>query len=130
MYGPPDPDCVTAAPPSRGVRSRQNELTLLALLIVVAAPLAGWQFHLFSPRSASVAPVVYGTGLAHNGASDMTCTAMVADARGDEACTVWTILLAGQQPVEALRLPAGKTCPAVIADQHTGHWVCTRAVTT
>ena len=129
----------TSAPPPRrlGVRSRRNELTLVALLVSAAVSLAGWQLHLFSfpisaPRAVAVptAPVVYGTGLAHNGASDMTCTAMAADARGGESCTVWTILLPGQQAVQALRLPVGRTCPAVIADQHTGHWVCTKAVTT
>ena len=118
------------APARRALRSRRKELTLLAILVAVAAPLAGRQFHLFSSRPVAVAPVVYGTGLAHKGASDLTCTAMVADARGGESCTVWTILLAGQQAVEALRLPVGNTCPAVVADQHTGHWVCTRAVTT
>ena len=118
------------------MRSRRNELTLLAMLVSLAAALAGWQFHLFplpisTPhRAAPTPPVVYGTGLAHNGASDMTCTAMAADDRGGESCTVWTILLPGQQAVEALRLPIGRTCPGVIADQHTGHWVCTKAVMT
>ena len=120
-----------------GLRSQRNELMLLAMLVSVVASLACWQFHLFSfpvsaPHAAAVptAPFVYGTGLAHNGASDMTCTAMVSDARGSPSCTVWTILVPGQQAVQALQLPAGSTCPAVIADQHTGHWACTNAVTT
>ena len=124
-----DRDCATPAPGRRGLRSRRKELALLAILVAVAA-LAGRQVHLFSSRPVAVAPVVYGTGLAHKGASDLTCTAMVTDARGGESCTVWTILLAGQQAVEALRLPVGRTCPAIVADQQTGRWVCTQAVTT
>ncbi len=71
-----------------GIRSRCNELTLLAMLVSLAASLTGWQFHLFrlpiSPSAADVvptAPVVYGIGLAHTGASRMTCTAMAADGR-------------------------------------------------
>ena len=128
-----------SAPPRMrlGVRSRRNELTLLALLVSLAASLAGWQFHLFSlpishtpVRTVPTAPVVYGTDLAHNGASDMTCTAMVADAGGAESCTVWTILVSGQRAVEAMQPRAGSTCLAVIADQHTGQWVCTQAVST
>jgi hypothetical protein len=125
------------APLRRGVRSRRNELTLLAMLVSVAASLGCWQLHLFSfpvaaPHRAATPPaaVVYGAGHAHDGSTDMTCTAMVSDASGGESCTVWTILLPGQQAVQALRLPVGRTCPAVIADQHTGHWVCTTAVTT
>jgi hypothetical protein len=128
----------TTAPPRprQGLRSRRNELTLLAMLVSLAASLVGWQFHLFSlpistPHSrVPTAPVVYGAGLAQNGASRMTCTAMEADGQGGESCTVWTILFPSQQAVQALQLPVGSTCPAVIADQHTGHWVCTNAVTT
>ena len=91
------------APPRwRGVRSRRNELTLLAMLVTVAASLGCWQLHLFSfpvsaphRAAAPTAAVVYGTGRAHNGSTDMTCTAMVSDASGGESCTVWTILLPG-----------------------------------
>ena len=125
------------APLRRGVRSRRNELTLLAMLVSVVATLGCWQLHLFSfpvsaPHGAAApaAAVVYGTGLSHNGSFDMTCTAMLSDASGGESCTVWTILRPGQQAVQALQLPVGSTCPAVIADQHTGHWACMNAVTT
>jgi len=50
---------------------------------------------------------------------------MATDARGVESCTEWTLLSPGQRAVQATQLPVGTTCPAVVADQQSGRWVCT-----
>jgi hypothetical protein len=116
--------------------SRRTEATLLAVLVSLAVSLAGWHFHLFRLPALThpavvvpTTPVVYGTGLAQNGASQMTCTAMATDARGGESCTAWTILGPGQRAVQATPLPAGTACPAVVADQRSGRWMCSAATT-
>jgi hypothetical protein len=112
--------------------SRRRELTLLAMVVSLAASLVSWHFHLLrfvahpAPAPAPRATVVYGTGLAHlNGQSqEMTCTAMTTNAQGSEVCTAWTLLLPGQQAVQAASLPAGANCAMVTADQQAGRWVC------
>ena len=118
------------------LRSPRIEVTLLAVLASLAVSLVGWQLDLFRLPIAThpagvapAAPVVYGTGLAHSGTSQLTCTAVTTDARDVESCTDWTILLPGQRAVEAMPLPVGTTCRAVVADQRSGHWVCSAATT-
>lgn len=123
------------APRIAGPAGQRREITLLAMLVslVVSVLLAhshlfGWLAARPAHQSAQHVPaIVYGTGLAHvNGASqEMTCTAMATNAAGVEVCTAWTPLFPGQQAVQAAALPAGTSCPAVAADQHTGRWVCT-----
>jgi hypothetical protein len=119
-------------------RSRLREVTLLAMAVSLAASLATWHFHLFrfvvnpAPSHAPRSTIVYGSGLAHlNGQSqEMTCTAMTTNAQGSELCTTWTLLLPGQQAVQATSLPAGASCSAVTADQQAGRWACAPAPAT
>ena len=117
-----------------GTPASRRGVTLLAMLVSLGLSLVTWQFHLFRfsahrlPAQAPQPAVVYGTGLAHfNGQSpeEMTCTAMAVNAQGTQSCTTWTFLSPGQQAVQAATLPAGTSCTAVEADQHTGRWVCT-----
>jgi hypothetical protein len=57
----------------------------------------------------------------------MTCTAMESNAQGLQSCTTWQYLQTGQQAVQAATLSAGgPLCTAVVADQATGRWKCTR----
>jgi hypothetical protein len=107
------------------------------MLVSLALSLVTWHFHFFqsvaqrAPVQVPRATIVYGTGLTDfNGQSDeSTCTAMEVNAQGIQSCTVWTILLPGQQAVQASTLPAGSTCLAAQVDQHTGRWVCTAGAT-
>jgi hypothetical protein len=116
----------------------RSELTLLAIAVSLAASLAVAHFHLLSfgaapPAGSFIRPamprVVYGTGLSHlkGQARPMTCTAVAKDSHGFGSCTAWMIVAAGQRVVQAAPLPAGSSCSAVEADQHSGRWVCTKA---
>ena len=113
--------------------SSRRGVTLLAMLVSLGLSLLTWHFHLFQavaqqpPLQVPRSTIVYGTGLTDfNGQSDeSTCTAMEVNAQGIQSCTLWTILLPGQQAVQAATLPAGSTCLAAQVDQHTGRWICT-----
>lgn len=115
---------------------RRVELTALAIAISLVASFGIAHLHVLrlgGPPALPVQPapppaVVYGTGLAHApGGEEMTCTAMESDARGLQSCTTWQYLQPGQRLVQAATLPAGgPLCTAVVADQATGSWKCTR----
>jgi hypothetical protein len=116
---------------------RRVELTALAIAVSVVASLGVSHFHLLRlggppaapmQQPAPLAPIVYGTGLAHfQGSQEMTCTAMESDAQGAQSCTTWQYLQSGQRAMQAAPLPAGgPLCTAVVADQTTGSWKCTR----
>ncbi|HEY5058469.1 MAG TPA: hypothetical protein VII51_05575 [Gaiellaceae bacterium] len=116
-----------------GATSRTTGTIFLAAVASLVVTVIVSQFHLVhlpaasqATASAPLAPLVYGTGLAHLGAAttqEMTCTAMTT-ARGAESCTTWTYLVAGQRAVQAAPLPTGVSCPVVEADQSLGRWVC------
>jgi hypothetical protein len=115
---------------------RRVELTALAVAVSVVASFAVAQFHVLrlgGPPAAPLQPApppaaVYGTGLAHApGGEEMTCIAMESNALGVQSCTRWQYLQPGQEAVRAARLPpGGPPCTAVVADQTTGGWKCTR----
>jgi hypothetical protein len=115
---------------------RRVERTALAIAISVVASLGVSHFHVLrlggppaSPAQPAPPPaIVYGTGLAHApGGQEMTCTAMESNAQGLQSCTTWQYLQTGQQAVQAATLSAGgPLCTAVVADQATGRWKCTR----
>ena len=127
---------VPSRPCAQGGSRRRVELTALAVAVSAVASLGIAHFHalrLGGPpavpvRPAPPPPVVYGTGLAPlQGSQEMTCTSMESDAAGVQSCTAWQYLLAGQRAVQAAPLPAGgPLCTAVVADQATGRWKCTR----
>jgi hypothetical protein len=115
---------------------RRVELTVLAIAVSVVASFGISHFHVLrlgGPPALQPAPppaVVYGTGLAHMpGGQEMTCTAMESDAQGVQSCTTWQYLQPGQRAVQAVQLrPGGPFCSAVVADQATGGWKCTRGL--
>ena len=52
---------------------------------------------------------------------------MESNAQGLQSCTTWQYLQPGQRAAQAATLPAGgPLCTAVVADQATGGWKCTR----
>ena len=115
---------------------RRVKVSALAIAVSVVASFGMANFHLLRPAAppaapvepAPIAPVVYGTGLAHMpGGQEMTCTAMESDAQGVQSCTTWQYLQPGQRAAQAATLPAGgPLCTAVVADQATAAWKCTR----
>ena len=119
------------APPRRRVR-----VSALAIAVSLIASFGIGSVSLLRPagpptapvEQPPVSPIVYGTGLAHDpGGQEMTCTAMESDAQGVQSCTTWQYLQPGQRAVQATKLPpGGPFCTAVVADQTTGGWKCTR----
>jgi hypothetical protein len=113
---------------------RRVELTVIALAASVVASFGISHFRMLRlggpPALLPARPpaVVYGTGLAHMpGGQEMTCTAMESDAKGVRSCTAWQYLQPGQRAEQAATLPeGGPLCTAVVADQATGGWKCTR----